>query len=397
MGRSGTKITTAPAERRPPPTPDLDPPGLADTGSAVGAAALAGLASLEAAAALPAVPPALAGLASLDAGATLADAAAPAFSPPRAAWRLAPALEGVLLLQLCAALFGSNQAVVKGVEAAASPQLTAAVRFTLAAALFAPAALAGLRDPPTRRAGLELGCWLAAGYACQAAGLAHSTAARGAFTGAFTIFTVPALSSLLGGRAIPPATWGLAALALAGVALLTSSDGPPPGPADALLVLSALLFGAHKWRCEAAAVATAGAGADPAAAAGLTGVQLGVMALAAIAAAAPEVLAAAQAGTLGDLLGPGSVFPWGACVYMGLITTGLTLRWEVEALKTVPAHTAALIYSSELVWGAAGAWILGGERWGVGGWVGAAAVVAASLGAALGVGGGGREEGKRDC
>lgn len=348
----------------------------------------------------PPVPPSLASLSTSLArdplpppleSAIVADTAAPPPPRPRrAAWRLAPATEGVLLLQLCAALFGTNQATVKAVEAVASPQLAAAVRFGAAAALFAPAALAGLRHPPTRRAGLELGAWLAAGYAAQAVGLDGSTSARGALSGSLTIFTVPALAALLGGASIRPAVWGLAGLALGGVALLTASDGPPPGPADAALVASALLFGVHKWRCGSAAAAAGGADADPAAAAGLTGVQLGVLALVAAAAAAPEVLSAARAGALEDLLGP-ATFPWAAALWMGAVTTGLTLRWEVEALKSVPAHTAALIYSSEVVWGAAGAWVLGGERWGVGGWVGAAAVAAASLGAAV-LGAGAKEE-----
>jgi drug/metabolite transporter (DMT)-like permease len=345
-------------------------------------------------------------LPALDAAGSVSLPEASPLSPPsppsaRPAWRvLPPALEGVLLLQLCAALFGSNQVAVKAVEASLSPALAAAVRFSLAAAVFAPAAARGLRDPAIRASGLELGAWLALGYGAQALGLAHSTAARGAFTGAFTIFTVPALAAGLGGRRVPPAVWALASLALAGVGLLTAADGPPPSLADAALIASALLFGVHKWRCEGATLAAVAreraegggeSGTDEAAADGLTGVQLAVLAGAACLAAAPELLSSAAAGDLTATLAPVKAHA-ASLAYIGVVTTGLTLRWEVEALKVVPAHTAALIYSSEMVWGAAGAWCLGGERWGVAGWVGAVCVAAASVGAArLGAGGEGLE------
>ena len=407
-GSAGTNLATSVAT----PAPALV--ATAAPTIVVGAATLPPMPALDAAGSVS-VP-------AMDAPPGSATAPAPVRSvppppPPRAAddtrpaWRvLPPAVEGVLLLQLCAALFGTNQAAVKGVEAGMSPDLAGAVRFTLAAAVFAPSAATGWRDPAIRTAGLELGAWLALGYGLQAVGLAHSTAARGAFTGAFTIFAVPALAAGLGGRAVPRGVWALASLALVGVGLLTSADGPPPGPADGALVGSALLFGMHKWRCEGATVAAVarerrgtaarGGGADgealppsEAAAAGLTGVQLAVLAASALAAAAPEVWGAALRGDLAaSVLAP--VWAHGAALaYIGVITTGLTLRWEVEALKVVPAHTAALVYSSEMLWGAAGAWFLGGERWGVAGWVGAACVAAASVGAArMGAGGEGLEE-----
>ena len=58
----------------------------------------------------------------------------------------------------------------------------------------------------------------------QAEGLEHTTAARGAFTGTFTVLIVPILVGL-SGRRVPWSTWAAAAVALtgAGVSLLLCS------------------------------------------------------------------------------------------------------------------------------------------------------------------------------
>jgi hypothetical protein len=64
---------------------------------------------------------------------------------------------------------------------------------------------------------------------------------------------------------------------------------------------------------------------------------------------------------------------------MGVGTTALTLYFEMEALKHVSASVAALIYTSEPLWGAGLAWALLGDRWGGQGWFGAGLIIAASL------------------
>lgn len=54
----------------------------------------------------------------------------------------------------------------------------AALRFTLAAAAFTPFLGAGLSNPATRKAGVELGVWSAAGYLTQAMALGLTDASR---------------------------------------------------------------------------------------------------------------------------------------------------------------------------------------------------------------------------
>jgi hypothetical protein len=55
----------------------------------------------------------------------------------------------------------------------------------------------------------------AGGYTAQALGLMETTAARGAFTGTFTVLAVPVLVGL-SGRKVGFKTWAAAAVALAG-------------------------------------------------------------------------------------------------------------------------------------------------------------------------------------
>lgn len=54
--------------------------------------------------------------------------------------------------------------------------------------------------------------------------------------------------------------------------------------------------------------------------------------------------------------------------------------------QDISAPLAALIYTSEPLWGALFAWTLLGEHWGATGWLGAFLIVASSLAAQLSTG-----------
>jgi drug/metabolite transporter (DMT)-like permease len=82
-------------------------------------------------------------------------------------------------------------------------------------------------------------------------------------------------------------------------------------------------------------------------------------------------------------------------------STAWTIDAEAKALRHVSASTAALIYSSEPLWGAALAALLLGERLeGAKGWIGASLVVGSSLvaqvGGAAGKNGKGKEKEKSE-
>jgi drug/metabolite transporter (DMT)-like permease len=213
-----------------------------------------------------------------------------------------PAVRGMLAINLSALLFGSNMAVTKLVEggggggggAGLSPAALCAARFAVAAACFAPSVPAALASAGVRTASVELGAYLAVGYLAQAWGLLHTTASHGAFAAAFTVLAVPFIDAAAGRKAVPPSTWAAAAVAVAGVALLTSDGGAPPTVGDAACVASAVVFGLHKWRSEALTDAHRDATAA------LVGGQLAVLAAASAVAAAPD--AAARRTALEGLL-----------------------------------------------------------------------------------------------
>ena len=162
----------------------------------------------------------------------------------------------------------------------------------------------------------------------------------------------------------------------AGVSLLTTSGGAPNW-GDAICVLSAVLFGVHKWRSESITASVEDTS-------GLVALQLAVLAASSLALAAPAAVSALADGGASDALAFAAALPWLEILFMGIGTTALTLYIEMDALKEVSAPLAALIYSAEPLWGAAFAWVLLSERWGAQGWVGAALIVASSLASQLG-------------
>ncbi|CAG9467883.1 unnamed protein product [Pedinophyceae sp. YPF-701] len=297
----------------------------------------------------------------------------------RAEKLLQGSLKGMLLLNLGAALFGSNQVVIKEVESGIlSPDGVNALRFGLAALPFAGAAARGLRDPEMRKAAFELGLWLFIGYTAQAVGLAETDASRGAFTGTFTVLTVPILVGL-SGRKIAGSTWAAAAAAIFGVSLLVGDPtSAPPNSGDIWCVVSAVLFGVHKFRTESITARFEDTLA-------LMAVQLAVLAGASTVACVPEIagLLTAPEGAVEAVTSAAAQVPWWQIAYMGLATTALTLWIEMESLKEVSAPLAALIYTAEPLWGAMFAWVLLDERWGAAGWVGAAIIVGSSAAAQL--------------
>lgn len=80
---------------------------------------------------------------------------------------ISPKTRSVLLLNLGAFLFGSNQAVIKSAEASMSPSILSFIRFAIAASVFTPRIVRGLQDKDLRNASMELGLWLFGGYTTQ--------------------------------------------------------------------------------------------------------------------------------------------------------------------------------------------------------------------------------------
>lgn len=110
------------------------------------------------------------------------------------------------------------------------------LRFTLAAAAFAPFLMKGLKNPSVRRAGLEIGAWTALGYLAQSWALALTPASRASLLSTFTVLAVPCLAGLAGQK-VKPMVFGCGIAALIGTAFLEQGGGEPPNAGTCLLGL----------------------------------------------------------------------------------------------------------------------------------------------------------------
>ncbi|PIN09119.1 hypothetical protein CDL12_18295 [Handroanthus impetiginosus] len=273
----------------------------------------------------------------------------------------------------------SNIPVVKEVEAIFDPQVFTVLRFVVTAIPFIPFVLQATDDAHTRNAGIELGFWVSLGYIMQALGLLTSDAGRASFISMFTVVVVPLIDGMLGST-IPARTWFGALMSIIGVALLESS-GSPPCVGDLLNFLSAVFFGIHMLRTEHISRSTKRENFLP-----LLGYEVCVVALLSTIwyflegwfGGGFEELDPSS-WTLGMILDWISVFPWIPALYTGIFSTGVCLWVEMAAMCDVSATETAIIYGLEPVWGAGFAWFLLGERWGLGGWIGAALVLGGSL------------------
>ncbi|KAL7090841.1 hypothetical protein ACP275_12G067500 [Erythranthe tilingii] len=301
----------------------------------------------------------------------------------RALWRrilfLSPRVRSIILLNAITLVYASNIPIVKEVEAIIDPKAFTVVRFVLATIPFIPFVYWARSDARTRRAGIELGFWASLGYILQALGLVTSDAGRASFICMFTVIVVPLLDGMLG-SVIPARTWFGALMSLVGVAMLESS-GSPPCIGDLLNFLSAVSFGIHMLRTEHISRSTKRENFLA-----LLGYEVCVVALLSTVWYFVEGCFGGSilesnplSWTWATVLDWISSFPWLPALYTGIFSTGLCLWVEMSAMRDVSATEAAIIYGLEPVWGAGFAWFFLGERWGLGGWIGAALVLGGSL------------------
>ncbi|KAL0326889.1 UNVERIFIED_CONTAM: hypothetical protein Sangu_1766900 [Sesamum angustifolium] len=299
----------------------------------------------------------------------------------RALWRrilfASRKVRSIILLNVITVIYASNIPVVKEVEAIIDPEVFNLMRFAVAAIPFIPVVLQARDDANTRNAGIELGFWVSLGYIMQALGLLTSDAGRAFYF--YVHLVVPLIDGMLG-SAVPPRTWFGALMSIIGVAMLESS-GSPPCVGDLLNFISALSFGIHMLRTEHISRSTKRENFLP-----LLGYEVCVVAL------LSTIWYFIEGWFSGGIqeLNPSSwtweiildwisVFPWIPALYTGIFSTGLCLWVEMAAMCDVSATETAIVYGLEPVWGAGFAWFLLGERWGVGGWIGAALVLGGSL------------------
>ena len=277
----------------------------------------------------------------------------------------------------CALTYGTNFAAVKQLDHSLPPSLSASLRFGLAS-MAAMTVLWDVRDwdwesaelRSLQKVSIEVGAANALGYVSQSVGLQDVDASLSAFVCSLAVVVVPVLDAVVDRKRTAARTWQAAALAAAGVALLSinsmghSVDGPH-GAVHGLLftLVQPLAFGYGFYRTEKALAAVPG-DLD------LTKASLacGAMQLLTVKAVADVWLLSDQWGAAADafpdalalLAEPPAVF--GAVVWTGLVTTFGTVLVETLALSEISAQESTVLFSTEPLWGAGFASLALGER-----------------------------------
>ena len=219
-----------------------------------------------------------------------------------------------------------------------------AVRFAIASAalwLLFPRAVPRLHR---RRAGAAVVLGLLYGVAqiLQTAGLAHTPASVSGFITGLYVVATPVFAALLLHTRVGSATWAAVVLAVAGLGVLTL-NGFSVGYGEALTLVAALLYALH--------IVGLGAWSDAQAATGMTIVQLLVISVVCLVAAAPH-----------GIVLPGSGRDWLSVVYMAVFAGALALAAQTWAQAHLAPARAALVMSMEPVFAALFAVLLGGEQ-----------------------------------
>jgi drug/metabolite transporter (DMT)-like permease len=248
-----------------------------------------------------------------------------------------------LALVAVTAAWGSTFFLIRDVVQQLSPTDFLAVRFSIAAVLmlvifWKPVRALGRRE-------LAVGCGLGAVYGLaqvlQTIGLAHTAASRSGFiTGTYVILT-PLFAALLLRDRIPRPTWFAVALASAGLAVLSLRD-LGFGYGDALTLASAAAYALH--------IIGLGRFSKPGNAAGLSAVQMVVIAVVSLVSAAPNGI---------EL--PSGAGAWTSVVYMAVIAGAGAIWAQTWAQSHLTATRAAIVMTLEPVFAAFFAVVSGQE------------------------------------
>jgi len=153
-----------------------------------------------------------------------------------------------LLLLLVAASWGSTYLVAKELVTPGSVVALLAIRMLLAAAVMA-AIVAARRirvSPAELRVGAILGLLLAAVFAFETFGIAHTSATNAGLIISLTIVFTPLLESAVSKRALPGRFFLAAGIAVVGVALLAGNGAlRPPSLGDLLVLVAAIVRAVH--------------------------------------------------------------------------------------------------------------------------------------------------------
>ena len=236
-----------------------------------------------------------------------------------------------------------------------------AVRFAIASVtmvVLAPQAL-GRLSRESRRQAVVLGCLYGVAQILQTAGLATTPATVSGFITGMYVVATPVLAALLLHTRIGGITWAAVVVSIVGLGVLTLG-GVSVGYGEALILVAAMLYALH--------IVGLGAWSEPEQALGMATVQLIVIAVICTVATAPN-----------GIVFPARAGDWASVVYMAVVAGAGAMIGQTWAQAHLPPTRAAIIMTTEPVFAAFFAVLLGGESLTVRMIVGGLLVVAAML------------------
>lgn len=261
-----------------------------------------------------------------------------------------------LLLVLIAVIWGTTFTIVHETVATFPALALIALRFWLAALVFAPTLLRRRAELTAQhlKVGFLLGGLLFAGFATQTLGLRYTSPARGGFITGLNVVLVPLLGLFFGQR---PPTRAIVGVALAVVGLTILSWGcrlswlgcsagvvstPAQRAGDLLILACAFAFAMHivavsRWATTLPVVS-------------LNGIQLIVTAL-----------LASVVALLTESIPLPSLSVWGAALFLGVIATALVFGLQLMLQRYTTATHTALIFALEPIFAALFSWLWTGE------------------------------------
>ncbi|MCW2760075.1 MAG: permease [Marmoricola sp.] len=222
-----------------------------------------------------------------------------------------------------------------------------AVRFTIASVvilLVSPRAVRRLSRDRLRHA-IVLGALYGVAQILQTTGLAHTAASISGFITGMYVVATPLFAAVLLRSRIGGLTWVAVLLAITGLGVLTLGDvasGLGLGYGEALTLVSAMIYALH--------IVGLGAWSNARDALGMSIVQCIVIAVICTGAAAP-----------GGIELPGTTADWLSVSYMALVAGAAGLLGQTWAQAHLPPTRTAIIMSTEPVFAALFAVLLGGE------------------------------------
>ena len=248
-----------------------------------------------------------------------------------------------LLLLLVAASWGSTYLVAKELVTPESVVALMAVRMVLAAVVMA-AIVAARSDRLTAaelRVGVVLGVLLAAVFAFETFGIAHTSATNAGLIISLTMVFTPTLESVVNKRRLPGTFFLAASVAVVGVALLAGNGAlEPPSLGDLLILVAAIVRAVHVTTMQKLS------SGKPMNSLNLTTVQLATCA--ALFSATSMFYGETIPQYVAQLDGAG----WALFLYLVLVCTVFAFFVQTWAVRRTSPSRVSLLLGTEPVWAA---------------------------------------------